>query len=473
MMEKLRALFSVKSGRQRIVTRFPPSPTGNLHIGGVRTALFNYLFAKQNGGSFLLRIEDTDRARSKKEYENNILEGLSWLGLRPDNDTLVRQSERGGIYSRYLEQLISEGKAYISKEVPKEPGDRDEVIRFKNPNKNISFEDMVRGNVSVDTTDLGDFVIAKSLDEPIYHLAVVVDDYEMGVTHVIRGEDHVSNTPRQILIQEALGFPRPTYAHIPLILASDRSKLSKRHGAISLTEYRDRGYEPDALINYLALLGWNPGTEQEIFSRDELVRFFDLTKVQKGGAIFSEEKLRWVNKEHLKRLPQKIIASIVGKIIRDHPRIHEHHWEISDEMIERSASMFLERMETYDDLRKALGEGEYDFLFVTPRYDAESLRWKNERDENQIPRHLDKVIELLEKIPESKWKESEIKATIWQYAESAGRGNVLWPYRYALSGRDTSPNPFGLSYIFGKEETLRRLKIGTKLAQEYARKHSI
>lgn len=281
---------------QKIITRFPPSPTGPLHIGNVRTALFNYLFAKQHGGDFIVRIEDTDKARSKKEYEDEMLESLKWLGLKRDGE-LLHQSERTEIYKKYLQKLIHEHKAYISTETE---GENREVVRFCNPNKSVKFEDLIRGVVEFDTTELKDFVIAKSVDEPLYHFVVVVDDFESGVTHVIRGEDHISNTPRQILIQEAIGASRPLYAHLPLILAQDRSKLSKRkHGeSVSLNYYRNKGYSPEAIINYLALLGWNPGTEQEIFTLEELINVFDLTRVHKGGAIFDEKKLAWVNRKH-------------------------------------------------------------------------------------------------------------------------------------------------------------------------------
>ena len=226
-------------------TRFAPSPTGVLHLGGARTALFNYLFARRHGGEFLLRIEDTDRKRSRTEYEDEILDSMRWLSL--EWDSFSRQSERVEHYREALSRLIESGAAYVSKETAEKEGDRDEVIRFKNPNNEITFSDSVRGTVTFKTEDLGDFVIARAADEPLYHLTVVVDDAAMNITHVIRGEEHISNTPRQILLQEALGYSRPSYVHIPLILAPDRSKLSKRHGAVSVMEYKDRGYLPDAL----------------------------------------------------------------------------------------------------------------------------------------------------------------------------------------------------------------------------------
>ncbi|KKT14489.1 MAG: Glutamate-tRNA ligase [Parcubacteria group bacterium GW2011_GWC1_43_30] len=278
---------------QKIITRFPPSPTGNFHVGSARTALFNFLFARKNNGKFILRIEDTDKARSKKEFEDDIFESLEWLGLKYDE--FYRQSDRGKIYRTYIEKILDDGSIYE---------DEDKIIRFKNPNKKVKFNDLVRGEIEFDTTELKDFIIAKSVDEPLYHLAVVIDDFESNITHVIRGEDHISNTPRQILIQEAIGAPRPIYAHLPLILAPDRSKLSKRkHGeSVSLNYYRDKGYSPEAMINYLALLGWNPGTEQEIFTLDELINVFDFSRVHKGGAIFDEKKLAWVNRKHFNKL---------------------------------------------------------------------------------------------------------------------------------------------------------------------------
>ncbi|HRZ30202.1 MAG TPA: glutamate--tRNA ligase family protein, partial [Candidatus Paceibacterota bacterium] len=283
---------------KEIITRFAPSPTGNFHIGGARTALFIYLFTKQNNGKYILRIEDTDKERSKSEYEEDILDSLKWLDL--EHDELIRQSENIDYHRDCLKKLIENNKAYISQEEVKKEGDREEVIRFRNPNKKVTFIDLIHGEIVFDTTDLGDFIIAKDLDTPIFHLANVADDIKSGVTHIIRGEEHISNTPRQILIFEALGAPTiPTYAHIPLILDSDRAKLSKRkHGAyVWISEYRKKGYLPEALNNYLALLGWSPqatnnneqGTDDEILFREELLKRFDIKKVQRKGAIFDLE----------------------------------------------------------------------------------------------------------------------------------------------------------------------------------------
>lgn len=284
--------------KEQVIVRMAPSPTGKLHIGTARTALYNYLFAKQNHGKFILRIDDTDQERSTKEYEQDILDTLEWLGFKYDE--LYRQSERSQIYADHIKKMIDGGSAYISKEEVKEEGQRTEVIRLKNQNKKVKFQDLIRGEIEFDTTELGDIVIAKSLQEPVYHLTSVVDDALMGITHIIRGEDHISNTPRQILIQEAMGAGRPIYAHIPLILASDRSKLSKRkHGEfVSLDYWKNKGISAAAMINYMALLGWNPGTDQEIFTLEELLKTFNLSKVHKGGAIFDDKKLAWVNRKH-------------------------------------------------------------------------------------------------------------------------------------------------------------------------------
>ncbi|MES2059585.1 MAG: glutamate--tRNA ligase family protein, partial [Patescibacteria group bacterium] len=290
--------------KNKVVTRFAPSPTGQLHLGAYRTAIFSYFFARKHGGKFILRIEDTDKERSKQEFEKDILESLEWLGL--EYDEMYRQSENVDRHKFYLEKMIAGGNAYISKEEAKDgSGIIKEIVRFKNPNTIVSFQDEIKGEVKMDTADLGDFVIAKNISEPLFHLAVVVDDFEEGVTHVIRGEDHVSNTPRQILIQRAIGAPTPIYAHLPLVLGPDKLKLSKRRGALAASSYKEKGFLPDAILNGVAFVGWNPGTDKEIFTKSELIEAFDLSKVQKSPAVFSDEKLEWFNKEHIKLLPQE------------------------------------------------------------------------------------------------------------------------------------------------------------------------
>ncbi|MBI2025683.1 hypothetical protein HYT04_02775 [Candidatus Kaiserbacteria bacterium] len=265
------------------VTRFAPSPTGLLHAGNYRTAVFAYLFAKHEGGKFIVRIEDTDAERSKPEFEKNIFDTIEWLRLPADE--VYRQSEHRVRHRELLQKLVSSGLAYVSRETPQAPGDREEVIRFKNPGGERVFADMIHGEIRTKVDDLKDFIIARSFDEPVFHFAVVVDDADEGVTHVIRGGDHISNTARQMLIREALGIPEPLYAHLPLILDKDRKKLGKRTGAKAMTEYRDEGVLPEAMLNYIAFLGWNPGDDREYLSRDELIKAFDLSRVQKGSAV--------------------------------------------------------------------------------------------------------------------------------------------------------------------------------------------
>ena len=301
--------------------------------------------------------------------------------------------------------MLDLNKVYISKEEPKEENQRNEIIRFKNPNKKIVFEDIIRGHIEFDTTELGDFVVAKSMSEPLYHLAAVVDDHEMGVTHIIRGEEHLSNTPRQMLIQEAIEAKQPLYAHIPLILASDRSKLSKRAGAVSVLEYKKRGFLPEALDNYMALLGWNPGTEQEIFKLEELIKVFDIAKIHKSGAIFDEKKLEWVNKEHIKFLPEEERKKMILESIR--------------------GELYFEQ---------------------EPELDVLKISWKNN------PK--DKTAQLLE----GAIKIIAEGGDLMSYAEREGRGDVLWPVRYALTGLDVSPDPFILLDILGKGKSLKRLE---------------
>lgn len=436
------------SSKSNIRVRIAPSPTGNLHIGTARLALFNYLFTQKNNGTLVLRIEDTDKARSTKEFEKNIIDSLEWLGIKYDE--FYRQSERTELYKTYIEKLIAEGKAYVSKEEVKEEGDRREVIRFKNPNKKVTFHDLIRGEVSMDTTDLGDFVIAKDINEPLFHLVVVIDDHEMGITHILRGEDHISNTPRHILIQEAIGAKTPEYAHLPMVLAPDRSKMSKRHGAVSLTEYRDKGYLKEALINFLALLGWNPGTEQEIFSLDELIKEFDIARINKAGAIFNIEKLNWFNREYILKLPKEILISEIKTRL-----------ETSDEkLVEKIMPIVLDRTVLLSDINTMKDSGELLYFFEKPKYEKTLLYWKDIKDDKETAERLLRAKELLSSV--SDWNMETIKASLWDYATEVGKGNVLWPLRTALTGREKSPDPFTVASIIGNTETLERIDSAIK-----------
>ncbi len=442
---------------QPVVTRIAPSPTGHLHIGTARTALFNFLYARHYNGTFIVRSEDTDAARSTRAYEEEILEGLTWLGIT--SDAFYRQSERSAIHRAHLERLVNEGSAYLSREESRQhPGETVELVRLKNPNTTITFTDEIRGEISFDTTELGDLIIARSIDDPLYHFAVVADDLDMGVTHVIRGEDHISNKPRQILIQQALGAPRPTYAHLPLILAPDRSKLSKRHGAVSLDEFRKAGYLKEAIVNYLALLGWNPGTDEEVFSIAELTARFDFGGVQKSGAIFSTEKLAWFNREHLRRMPDETFATLVlERLPNEITALIEDMKGPYRERFFRLLASIRERTRVLSDVSLDAQNGEYDFAFFDPEPTRELLAWKNDPTPDAALPRLLHVAELLEPLDEQVSAE-EARAAIWPYAEKEGKGEVLWPVRVALSGRERSPDPFTLMHVLGKRESLKRLE---------------
>ncbi len=440
----------------KIVTRFPPSPTGFFHIGSARTALFNYLFAARNKSEMILRFEDTDSARSKKEFEEDILMGLKWLNIPYTLPKVYRQSERTEVYKAALKHLFDADAAYISVEPAKDdPTKEVSVVRLRNPGKAVTFSDSVRGEVTFDTTELGDFVIARSVDAPLYHLTVVVDDHDMGITHVIRGEDHVSNTPRQILILEALGYERPQYAHIPLILAPDRSKLSKRHGAVSVNEYRAQGFLPEAIVNYLALLGWNPGTDKELFTIEELVSAFDIEKIQKGGAIFDIKKLRWFNREYLLKLSPEVFEREAGIVLKAALSKRNISWDES--LAKKILPTLRERLEVWGDINVTVEAGDMDFFFQHPDVDMSRIAGKGS-DLAAVGKHLTEAVRILSTLSENDFTSPEtIKNALWDYATTEGRAAVLWPLRYSLTGKEKSPDPFVVSSILGKEATLLRV----------------
>ncbi len=459
-----------------------PSPTGHLHMGTARTALYVWLFARQIGGTFVLRIEDTDKERSRKEYENEILEGLAWFGIDWDEGPdkggpygPYRQSERTEIYKKYLKELLEKGEAYYcycTKEdieaqkqalaaqgLPpkynghcrnlKEPpaGKNPEVIRFKVPEVKVEFDDMIRGKVVFDAALFGDMIIAKDLDNPLYNFAVVVDDALMEITHVIRAEDHISNTPKQILVQRALGFKEPIYAHIPLILNPDRSKMSKRFADTAVMDYRNDGYLPAALMNFLAFLGWHPKGDEDILSRDELVAQFDLSRVQKAGAVFNQEKLNWLNREYLKKMSDAEIAEVVA------PFFEKEKILADGEKIEAVVSVVRGRANTLKDF-VAAGK----FFFDLPEYDAVLLVWKNTTSITVAPT-LKKIVEALGQLANGSFEKSVLSDTITAVIGSGNRGEVLWPLRVALSGQASSPDPIDIMAVLGKEESLRRIEV--------------
>lgn len=426
---------------KKIRVRIPPSPTGNLHVGTARTALFNEVFARGQGGEVVLRFEDTDRARSKPEYEQNILDGLRWLGVTWDEGP-VRQSERTEIYKKELERLLAEKKAY------KKEGE--EAVRLRVEPQEVVFEDVVRGLVQTSTDSFGgDFVIARSIGDPLYHLAVVVDDAEMRVTHVVRGEDHISNTARQILLQRALGYPTPAYAHVPLLVDDKRRKLSKRAGDTDLLSYRDKGYLPEAMVNYLALLGWNPKTDQEFFTHDELIENFSLQGIQKGSAAFSLAKLNSMNRHYLRALsPQELFA-------RTKPFLEKSGVAVSDESLLTSALVTEQpRVSTLAGLPEAIrfflpdGPGEYP---------AQLLVWKKSTLADTQQR-LKLCQEIFEAEPQDFSPELLQKKMLgWIDERRLGRGETLWPLRVALTGREHSPGPFEVAAVLGREESIRRI----------------
>lgn len=428
-----------------VVTRIAPSPTGNLHVGTARTALFNYLYARQHGGKFLIRMEDTDRERSKKEFESEILAGIEWLGLTAD-DT-IRQSERIARHKELLSRVISSGRAYVSSEPSKlEPAKTVEVVRLKNSGKVVTFKDEIRGDISFDTSELKDFVIARSISDPLYHFAVVADDMDMGVTHVIRGDDHISNTPRQILIQEALGATRPVYVHLPLILNSDRTKMSKRSSATNVMSYKDEGILPEALINYLALLGWSSGDDKEDYSLDELIKLFDIDGIKKSGAVWDNEKLRSINQRWMRVLSDEAFSVHVGR-----------------KTSKKAVKLLKERARTFREARDLL-DSELSCLSNMPRISAEGLLQKQPEDGGVglVIAGLKAILELTESISD-KATPDEIKATIMPFADAkeselkGGRGAILWALRYALSGQDKSPDPFTLISVLGRAESISRI----------------
>lgn len=417
-------------------------------------AFINYMFARRQGGSIVFRIEDTDKERSSKEYEDDILESVKWLGL--DWDEFYRQSERTDLYVQALQKLIDKNAAYVSEEESKrEAGRAIKVVRLRNPNKVVAFQDIVRGEISFDTTELKDFVIARAIDDPLYHLSVVVDDAEMSITHVIRGEEHISNTPRQILIQEALGVARPEYAHYPLFLGADKSKLSKRKGDVAVRDYREDGFLPEAMLNFIGILGWTPPSGREILSLDEMVKEFDLKDLHKSGAVFDMDKLRWYNRQYLLKKNEAEFAAYALPALASALKESGVSW---DRAVARKILPNLkERISVASDISDPAAVGEFDFFFTDPRLDAARIPQK-QVSANDTARHLTVVQELLTNMSVREYADAErVKATLWEYAAMEGRGAVLWPLRYALTGLERSPDPFVVASIIGKEATLRRI----------------
>lgn len=490
-----------ESPNKSVRTRFAPSPTGFFHIGSARTVLFNWLFAKQNNGKFVLRIEDTDIERSTLNFEKDIIDGIKWLGLDVDEGVDVggpykpyRQSERLDIYERYLRKLLDEEKAYYcfcSKEqleadrqamltqglAPKYGGrcrriKKDEaekkarageqtVIRFRVPETEVEFADIIRGKIKFDASLIGDIVIAKNSRSPLFNFSNAVDDAEMKITHVIRGEDHLSNTPKQILIQKALGFETPYYAHLPLILTPDRKKMSKRYLETALADYAKEGYLKEAIINFLAFLGWHPKEDKEILGIGELVKEFDLKRVQKAGAVFNIEKLEWLNGQYVRMLSSEELAKRIKSFVPD-------SWssEENKEILMKAVSLEKERIKKLSDFKESA-----NFFFELPDYDEKLLAWPRPTGEEFIMNkektsaNLKLLSEEIDKIFKADFNKENIEEAITPLTAVWGRGDLLWPLRAALSGREASPGPFEIMEVLGKEETLRRINLAIEKLQ--------
>ncbi len=450
------------NSQKKIKTRLAPSPTGRLHIGTARTALFNYLFARKNKGFFVLRIEDTDRKRSKKEYEKDIIRGLQWLDLFWDEE--YWQSQRIGEHKKYLSQLLEQGSAFwcnhtkeeleeerqrqiSNKQAPRHICDgkgkaKQGIIRFRCPKEKIQFNDLIKGQLNFNGELLGDISIAKDEETPLYNFAAAVDDSLTEITHVIRGEDHISNTPKQIFILRALGLEIPEYAHLPLTLGPDKTKLSKRHGTTSISEYRERGYLPEALINFMVFLGWHPGDQREIFSLSELVKEFSMDKMNKSNAIFNIEKLNWFNGHYIRQMD---LDKLTKKCLKYLPAKVDFEYAKKIVALERDR---IKKLSEIKDLTK--------FFFTDQlSFEKELLVWKDMKLE-QVKENLENLYKRLQKV--DSFDQENLQGTIMPLAEECGKGEILWPLRAALSGQKASPSPFEIMEVLGKEKTLTRIK---------------
>lgn len=455
--------------------RFAPSPTGYLHIGGARTALFNWLYARHEGGKFVLRIEDTDRSRSTEEYIEAIVEGMRWLNLEWDEGP-HRQTDRFDVYRRYIDRLVKEGKAYHCYCSPEEleqrrqealaqgkpqkydgrcrslkepvPG-RIPAVRFKMPQEGQTVvNDLIRGSVVFDNSQLDDLIIMRSDGTPTYNFVVVVDDMDMKITHVIRGDDHLNNTPKQIHIYKAFGYEIPEFAHLPMILGSDKARLSKRHGATSVMAYKDMGYLSDGLVNYLVRLGWSYG-DREVFTREELIKYFSFDSVGKSSAIFNPEKLLWLNSQYMISASNKVLAELVMPFLVKNGTISEGQ-KIDMKWLSKAVAILKERSKTLIELAYSLRyyimEGvEYNEKAKTKFLNEKSLLYLIEL-KNNLASITDFLAPEIEKVFKTIIEKHGIKL-----------GNLAQPVRVAITGGTESPGIFEVLEIVGKEKTLGRL----------------
>ncbi len=448
-----------------------------MHVGGVRTAIYAWLFARKHQGTFILRIEDTDKSREVDGSIAHIIESLQWLGLTWDQGPF-KQSDRLESYQKYARQLIEKGFAYPDPYTEQEvevfrtraeeekrpflyrnhrpvemlPWDGTTPLRFRVPEiKRFEWYDIVRGQLSAGEEALDDFVLMKSDGYPAYNFAHIVDDYEMEVTHIMRGEEFISSTPKFLSLYDALGFERPYIATMPVILGPDgKKKLSKRDGAKDLLDYRREGYLPEAMVNFLSLLGWHPEGEKELFTIDELIAEFNVARLQKGGAHFDEVKLNWVNHAHLKLLlPEKYTERLSAHLIEAEEKVPAYLLAIS--------SLLQERYATFGDAALALAEGEFSFMEAELPLPQKELLLKGAKAEAaDVKKHLEKVQRLLSSC--EPFTELQVKESVFPYATEVGRSSVLWPMRVALSGLEKSPDPFTLAALLGRDITLARIE---------------
>ncbi len=507
--------------KKEIRVRFAPSPTGELHIGGLRTALSNFLFAQKNGGTFILRIEDTDQKRLVEGAMERILQSLQWAGTFPDEGVVFDgdekitqkgsygpyiQSERKDIYRKYIQQLVDEGKAYycfcasdrlekmreeqmknkqapqydrhclkLSKEEVDERLRKGEscVVRFRIPEGKTVFEDLIFGKVEVENKNIDDQILLKADGFPTYHLAVVVDDYLMKISHVFRGTEWLPSTPKHILLYQAFGWEKeiPKFVHLANILNKSKKKLSKREGSVSVADFRAQGYPASALINFIALLGWNPKTQQEIFSIDELIEQFDISKMNRAGGVFDMDRLNWISSQHIKKMPTEEIYTQVLPFLAE--KEYYKAWSMKNETwsneekekyIKKIITVEKDRLEKFDQV----GENNQFFFSDKIEISSDELRWKDSSD-GDIKNNLQKAMEVFENISKEEWVFENIEKKLLDVADkparnathsvAGGRGDLLFPLRAALTGQKKSPSPFEVAWVLGKDESTKRISL--------------
>jgi glutamyl-tRNA synthetase len=479
---------------KKVVTRFAPSPTGFVHVGNIRTALYAWAFAKKNNGTFILRIEDTDKAREVEGSIEHVMASLKWIGINWDEGPDIggpnapyKQSERLESYLKYAKILIDKGLAYsdpyTEEEVevfrnkadeekrpflyrdhrPENPPtwDGKNPLRFKVANvKSYEWDDMVRGHLKAGPEALDDFILIKGDGYPTYNFAHIIDDLEMGVTHIMRGDEFISSTPKFLSLYEALEIERPELVMLPPIMGpGGKKKLGKRDGAKDFLEYKNEGYLPEAMMNFLAFIGWNPGGDTEIITPEQFVNLFDIKQIHISGGQFNEEKLDWINHEHLKLLSADKQVEYVSTFLPENIKNLPNY---SGDKLLSITPIIMERIQNGKDLVEMANNGDLTYYFSQPTYLKDSLFFKSSKipQDNKheiLSTYVMDAISLLKDISNSDFNRVNIKDRIWEYAEKVGRGDILWPIRFALSGLDKSPDPFILAEILGKDETISRL----------------